>query len=138
MAAFGSALDDREAFETRWRGMLDNEGSLIRTIEVEAQTAGYVAHFQQFDRPSISYWLGRSFWGRGIAKTAVAQFVAGIAARPLYARVAWDNQASLRVLAHCGFQRVGTDRDFAQARGEDLDEIILALTGPDPAAGSPS
>jgi len=129
MAAFGSGdPDDWAGFEAKWLGLLADAGIVARTIEVGGVAAGYVGHHPQCGVPSISYWLGREFWGRGLAKRAVAQFLAMIAVRPLYARVAWDNAASLRVLAHCGFQSVGTDRGFAHGRGEDVDEIILALS----------
>jgi RimJ/RimL family protein N-acetyltransferase len=48
-------------------------------------------------------------------------------ARPLVARAAADNVASLRVLEKCGFVRVGADGGFSNARGEDVDEIIFRL-----------
>jgi RimJ/RimL family protein N-acetyltransferase len=47
--------------------------------------------------------------------------------RPLHARAAHDNLGSLRVLEKCGFQRVGTDRYFANARGREIEEVILRL-----------
>ena len=46
------------------------------------------------------------------------------------ARAAADNAASLRVLAKCGFEVVGEDRGFANARGEEIDEYVLEL-GPE-------
>jgi RimJ/RimL family protein N-acetyltransferase len=48
--------------------------------------------------------------------------------RPLYARAARDNVASLRVLEKCGFVQVGTSRGWANARGEVVDEILLEWT----------
>ncbi len=47
--------------------------------------------------------------------------------RPLFARVAHDNIGSKRVLEKCGFQVVGKDVAFAQARQTDIDELILRL-----------
>jgi RimJ/RimL family protein N-acetyltransferase len=47
--------------------------------------------------------------------------------RPLYARVVKDNIASLRVLEKCGFARIGEDKGFANARGEEVEEFILRL-----------
>ena len=44
--------------------------------------------------------------------------------RPLHARVAAHNGASLRVLQKCGFQVTGTEHDPA---GDGVDEIILVL-----------
>jgi RimJ/RimL family protein N-acetyltransferase len=47
--------------------------------------------------------------------------------RPLHARVAADNPASRRVLEKCGFVVSGHDRGFANARGEEIDELVLTL-----------
>ncbi len=48
-------------------------------------------------------------------------------ARPLYARAASDNAASLRAIQKCGFQAVGTERSFAAGRNENIEETILRL-----------
>ena len=47
--------------------------------------------------------------------------------RPLYARAAKDNIASLRVLEKCGFTIAGYARGFANARGEEVEEVVLEL-----------
>jgi RimJ/RimL family protein N-acetyltransferase len=47
--------------------------------------------------------------------------------RPLYARAAKDNIASLRVLEKCGFTIAGYERGFANARGEEVEEVVLEL-----------
>jgi RimJ/RimL family protein N-acetyltransferase len=47
--------------------------------------------------------------------------------RPLYARAAKDNSASIRVLEKCGFTISGEDKGFSNARGEDVEEFILKL-----------
>lgn len=64
-------------------------------------------------------------WGKGIATRALAAFLDLETRRPLEARVAQDNRASLRVLEKNGFSVVGTDRFFANARGEEIDEYVL-------------
>jgi RimJ/RimL family protein N-acetyltransferase len=33
----------------------------------------------------------------------------------------------LRVLEKCGFIRTGTNRDFANARGKEIEEVLLKL-----------
>ena len=45
--------------------------------------------------------------------------------RPLHARAASDNAASLRVLAKAGFVPVGREVSFAPARGAEIEETIL-------------
>ncbi|MCP5432871.1 MAG: GNAT family N-acetyltransferase [Alphaproteobacteria bacterium] len=58
-------------------------------------------------RAEIGYWLGKPFWGRGLASEAVGAFL-GFCARDLlltrlHAYVFADNVASGRVLEKCGF-----------------------------------
>lgn len=38
-----------------------------------------------------------------------------------------DNAGSIRVLQKCGFALTGRGRIFAQARGEEIDEVALTL-----------
>ena len=75
----------------------------------------------------LSYWIGRAFWGKGIATAALKLFIEELEIRPLHARAAADNLASIRVLEKCGFTRTGTDRYFANARGEKIEEVIYIL-----------
>jgi RimJ/RimL family protein N-acetyltransferase len=49
----------------------------------------------------VTYWIGRSYWGKGIATDALTAFLAVDRSRPLHARVASDNVASRRVLEKC-------------------------------------
>jgi RimJ/RimL family protein N-acetyltransferase len=52
---------------------------------------------------SLGYWIGREFWGRGIASRAVALMCKEVTMRPLFATTAEWNHASLRVLMKHGF-----------------------------------
>ncbi len=115
-------------FLAKWRSILANETSHSRTIEIDGAVAGNVLYFEQMGKPSIGYWIGREFWGKGVATRAVAAFVAAIDQRPLYARVASDNLGSLRVLQRCGFTVIGTERDFAAMRAAEIDEFLLELS----------
>jgi RimJ/RimL family protein N-acetyltransferase len=47
--------------------------------------------------------------------------------RPLHARAASDNIASLRVLQKAGFVIVGTEYSYASARKREIEETILRL-----------
>jgi RimJ/RimL family protein N-acetyltransferase len=80
-----------------------------------------------FDEPEIGYWIDKTYWGKGVATRALALFLEEIELRPLYARVAKDNQGSIRVLEKCGFIRHGEDKGFANARGAEVEEYILML-----------
>jgi RimJ/RimL family protein N-acetyltransferase len=55
----------------------------------------------------VGYWLGRGFWGRGIATAALGEFLWIDTSRPLHGVVAEHNAVSRRVLEHHGFVLVG-------------------------------
>jgi RimJ/RimL family protein N-acetyltransferase len=118
---------DRVAFDARWARILADDSVTKKTVLVDGQVAGHVTGFEQFGRPSVGYWLGREFWGRGIATRALAAFLDLVETRPLYARAASDNVGSIRVLEKCGFTITGSDRGFAHARDAEIDEVILIL-----------
>ncbi len=81
----------------------------------------------------VTYWIGREHWGRGLATEALTAFMGLLAEGPLHARAAADNTASIRVLEKCGFLPVGRERAFAEARGEEIEEVIMELR-----AGTPN
>ncbi len=140
MAAFASTdPHDRDAFFAHWQRIMSDAAIVKQTIDVDGDVAGHVLGFVQFGRRSVGYWLGPEFWGRGIASRALAEFLTQVTTRPLYARVAQDNAASLRVLQKSGFTICGTDRAFSHARGTDVDEYLLILAAPPvPAASDPA
>ena len=128
MAAF-TAKDpaDREAFTAHWARILADDAVVIRTVLVNGQVAGHVSKYETLGEPEVTYWLGREYWGRGLATQALSEFLRVLKTRPVYARVVQDNAASRRVLEKCGFTACGSGRDFANGRGEEVDEIILRL-----------
>lgn len=128
MAAFTSKdPTDREAFDRHWQRLRADVSITAQTILHGDAVAGYVVSYVLFGELSVGYWLGREFWGQGIATAALRAFLAQYPARPLYARAVSDNAASLRVLAKCGFQVVDADRGFAFGRGAEVEELILRL-----------
>jgi predicted GIY-YIG superfamily endonuclease/RimJ/RimL family protein N-acetyltransferase len=128
MAAFtAKSAVDRAAFDAHWRRNLVDPTVLIRTVVLADQVAGYVLSYEEAGRTEVSYWVGREFWGRGIATSALAAFLALQTKRPLHARAAKDNAASLRVLQRCGFQICGEDSGFANARQAVIEEWLLVL-----------
>ncbi len=128
MAAF-TAKDptDREAFDAKWAKILADETIISKTILDAGQVAGHVVSHAWFGDPEISYWTGKAYWGRGVATAALAQFLDVVQTRPLYARAVQDNAASIRVLQKCGFTICGEAKGFANARGEEVEELILRL-----------
>ena len=95
---------DRPAFDEHWARIRANPETFIRTIDEGGQAAGYVFTFIHNDQRVVGYWLGREFWGRGLASQALAEFLPLVDERPLQATVAPANRASVRVLEKNGFR----------------------------------
>lgn len=128
MAAFTAAdPSDEAAFTAHWQRILQSENVANRTILVDGRVAGHIIRYGDPGSGELTYWLGREFWGRGVATAALAQFLEVVAERPLYARAAQDNHGSVRVLQKCGFEIVGESKGFANARGEEIEEYLLKL-----------
>jgi RimJ/RimL family protein N-acetyltransferase len=131
MAAF-TAHDhmDRDAFERRWSRLRDDETVIAPVIVVDGEVAGSIGSWGEPDEREVTYWIGRSYWGKGIATGALNAFLTVDRSRPLHARVAYDNVASRRVLVKCGFRLVATERGFAEARSGEIEEFVLRLEEP--------
>ncbi|MBX2999399.1 MAG: GNAT family N-acetyltransferase [Caldilineaceae bacterium] len=128
MAAFTAKNPaDRAAFDAHWRKILADDRIIMRTILWEGEVAGYISVHSWFGEPEVGYWLGKPFWGKGVASAALAAFLGQVEIRPLHARVAKDNLASQRVLEKCGFTLSGEDKGFSNARGVEVEELILIL-----------
>jgi RimJ/RimL family protein N-acetyltransferase len=129
MAAF-TAKDraDRAVFMAHWHKILGIETCIIKTILFNGQVAGSVSSYEEDGKPEVTYWLGREYWRKGIATWALADLLAvHNKKRPIYARASKDNLGSRRVLEKCGFRIIGEDKGFANARGQEIEEIILEL-----------
>jgi len=59
---------------------------------------------------------------------ALGLFLNEVLVRPLYARAAKDNTTSIRILNKCGFKLIGHERGFANARGIEIEEVVLELS----------
>ncbi|MGQ3735704.1 GNAT family N-acetyltransferase [Bacillus sp. Fil] len=128
MAAF-TAKDptDKDSFFDHWTKIIADETITIKTILLNGIVTGHVSNFEQFGESEVSYWIGKEYWGHGIATLALSEFLEYIKIRPLYARSAKDNLASIRVLEKCGFKIISEDKGFSNARGKDVEEFILKL-----------
>ena len=131
MAAFAAEDPaDRDKFMERWRRILANDKVVKKTILCDGLVAGHIVSFTQLGETGVGYWLGKQYWGQGLATRALAEFLEYVPTRPLYARVVKDNVASRRVLEKCGFKIHGEDRGFAHGRGEEVEEYVLRLDAP--------
>lgn len=111
---------DREAFDAHWRRILADDTLIKKTIVHGDQVAGNVLSWQQDGQQLVGYWVGRAFWGRGLATRALQELVTELTTRPLHAWVATSNVGSIRVLEKCGFVQVGS-------RTTDVEELLFEL-----------
>jgi RimJ/RimL family protein N-acetyltransferase len=130
MAAFVSDdPHDRAAFDAHWKRIMDSTGIVKKTILRGQEVAGHISCYPQEGELEVTYWLGKEHWDKGVATQALKELLQEITHRPLFARVAKDNIGSIRVLQKCDFQIIGENKDFAQARGEETEELIFRLDG---------
>jgi len=127
MASFPSR--GRTAFFAHWTAhILGNPAANNRTILLDQRVVGHIGAWTDATAGErlLCYWLGREFWGRGIASAATRLFLGMEVARPLVARVARHNAGSIRVLERVGFVRLG-EESFAQTDGTSHQEHVYVL-----------
>jgi RimJ/RimL family protein N-acetyltransferase len=119
IAAF--PIREREAFTAHWARIRRDRNVVIRTILRDGAAVGYVGSFTRSEERLLGYWIGREWWGSGIATQALTSFLEHDRARPLRARVARHNVGSIRVLEKCGFLPCGSQMDG------DVEELLFEL-----------
>lgn len=120
MAAF-PAREQWSEFLAHWQTkILGDPACRKQTIVWNGEVAGNILSWPKEERRLVGYWIGRAYWGRGIATAALQQFLAQDTGRPLEAIVAVHNVASIRVLEKCGFLRVGDPTTAADGVEEYL------------------
>src|SRR5262249_15735222 len=105
MAAFPARA--RDEFMAHWPNTMPQNPTILKTIVFHGKVAGNIVSWEQSGERKVGYWLGKEYWGKGVASAALARFLGYVTARPLYARVAKSNAASIRVLQKCGFTITG-------------------------------
>lgn len=119
---------DKSAYIDKHTKLLDNPTVNNQTIFLDNLIVGSIAKFIIEGDTEITYWIDRKFWGQGIATQALKKFLAIETTRPIFGRVAFDNFGSQKVLEKCGFDKIGTDKGFANARQKEIEEFIYKLT----------
>lgn len=125
MAAFPAR--DRGAFMAHWAKIMADQTNMLKTILFDGRVAGNIVSWEQSDHREVGYWIGKEFWGKGIATQALSQFLSLVKTRPLSAHVAKHNVASRRVLEKCGFTISGEDQTVLQAPAGSAAEFVLKL-----------
>ena len=81
---------------------------------------------------TLGYWLGETFWGRGIMTEAVAALtdfcLENFRLRRISAEVFANNPASARVLEKAGFTFEGRLKNHVLKDGQLLDSLLYART----------
>jgi RimJ/RimL family protein N-acetyltransferase len=125
MAAFPSR--ERDAFMAHWTKIMADDSVMLKTVLFDGHVAGNIVSFEQSGKREVGYWIGKEYWGKGVATKALAAFLDHVKTRPLYAHVAKHNIGSRRILEKCGFTVVGKDKWFPNKREEEVEESILRL-----------
>jgi RimJ/RimL family protein N-acetyltransferase len=107
----------------------------IFAIEVNGQCVGSIGIHPQNDimrrNAELGYWLGKPYWGRGIATEAIRQMVGygfdNFDIDRIFARPFGTNIASQKVLEKAGFTLEARFEKTILKNGELLDELIYSV-----------
>lgn len=72
MAAFPAR--DKESF-------MADDAVILKTILFDGQVAGNIVSFEQSGEREVGYWIGKEYWGKGIATKALAVFLSHVRTR---------------------------------------------------------
>lgn len=65
MAAFPGRA--RDAFMAHWAKSMADEAAILKTIIFRGKVAGNIVIWEQSGERKVGYWLGKEYWGKGIA-----------------------------------------------------------------------
>jgi len=129
MAAFvHEDPSDRNAFDDHWIKLMDSDQILKRSIDLEGELVGHIMSFEMEGDREITYWIDHHHWGKGIASEALRKFLEIEKVRPLFGRAAMDNKPSIQVMESNSFRLLRQEQGFANARGEEIDEVVMVLS----------
>ncbi|HVZ94744.1 MAG TPA: GNAT family N-acetyltransferase [Phycisphaerales bacterium] len=123
-----------ETYEPLMQNVLTNPAVVARAIIGDGALVGSISCFPRVEKNAagkdeeqkwIGYWIAREHWGRGAATRALALLLPELEWRPLHARIASTNIASLRVLQRCGFVVTGRHHSPGTERFLECEEIEL-------------
>ena len=100
---------------------------LKRSVEADGRLVGHIMSFEMEGDREITYWIDHHYWGKGIASGALRLFLEIETTRPLFGRASTDNIGSIRSMEKNGFVLIAEERGFANARGEEIDEVVMRL-----------
>ncbi len=103
-------------------------------IDVDGEAIGAVGYVAGIDverfSAEIGYWLGESYWGRGIATEALLLVTEHVFDTlnmlRLFALPFADNAGSIRVLEKAGYSREGVLHSSSVKYGQPRDQLLFA------------
>ena len=125
MAAFPAR--DKDQFAAHWARVRADDTLVLRTIVADGLVAGNIGSWPDHGQQLLGYWVGRDYWGRGVATQALALLLDEVTIRPLYAHVVAHNVGSIRVLEKCGFRRDRVQEAEAPATDDGVEELTYVL-----------
>jgi RimJ/RimL family protein N-acetyltransferase len=109
-----------------WRKKIQSRSeALVEVVIYDGCVAGSIESWEKDGKWLVGYWIGREYWGKGIATAALQEFLKHFKIRPLHAYVCNHNSASIRVLEKCGFGVSGQGTFFSEVHGHELEETIF-------------
>ncbi len=123
----GAALAAGDAFHLAITGREGAQEVIVGGIGLRIERAARTGH--------LGYWVGRRFWGHGVATEAAGRLVrwalANLDLDTIAASVATDNAASVAVLRRIGLRHVGRGQEHFLARGAGQPVLRFAATRED-------
>lgn len=112
IAATRQKIAERREYHLAITGRENDQEMLIGAIGLRINAKTH--------RASLGYWVGKRFWGHGVATEAAHRFarwaMANLDIDGLEANVFTDNPGSMAVLARIGFRQTGEGVEFSAAR----------------------
>jgi RimJ/RimL family protein N-acetyltransferase len=107
--------------------VIEYQGVFVGGVGISLQ-GGWRDHLGE-----IGYWVGKEYWGKGIASAALRQMTdygfADLQLKKLYAGVLAPNTPSMRVLAKCGYELEGVLKLEVRKHGRYFDIHQFARVG---------
>lgn len=127
VASSAQRLAEGEAYQLAITGTEDGTETLVGGIGLRLNRAARTAE--------LGYWVGRAYWGHGVASEAAGRMarwaLANLDIDRIEASVATDNAGSIAVLRRIGFRHVGDGMKMSVAHGAERKTLIFETTRAD-------
>lgn len=127
IAAADRQLRDGTGYHLAITGQEGDKETLVGSVGLRLEPGVRSAH--------LGYWVGRQFWGHGVATEAAGRLVrwslANLDIDRIEAAVATDNPVSGAVLRRIGFHQTGEGMGHSVARGADHPVWLFTATRDD-------